>query len=70
MTPNIITAIIMGVFVVSFIGIDIYLAVDKVSGNTYSERLRVWARAWPPLRLMVAFGMGLLCGHWWWSSAT
>lgn len=62
------TAIVMAVFVVAFIGVDVYLAVDKVAGNTYSERMRVWARVWPPLRLMVAFGMGLLCGHWWWSS--
>lgn len=65
---NTVTAIIMATFVLSFIGVDIYLAVDKVSGNTYSERLRVWARVWPPLRLMIAFGMGLLCGHWWWST--
>jgi succinate dehydrogenase hydrophobic anchor subunit len=63
------TAIIMAVFVISFIGVDIYLAVDKVSGNTYSERMRAWAKVWPPLRLMVAFGMGLLCGHWYWGTA-
>jgi succinate dehydrogenase hydrophobic anchor subunit len=69
MSPTV-TAIIMAVFVVSFIGVDIYLAVDKVSGNTYSERMRAWAKVWPPLRLIVAFGMGMLCGHWWWSSAT
>jgi hypothetical protein len=61
------TTVIMAVFVVAFIGIDIWLAVDKVSGNTYSERMRAWAKVWPPLRLMVAFGMGLLCGHWWWT---
>jgi len=69
MSPTV-TTIIMAVFVVSFIGVDIYLAVDKVSGNTYSERMRAWAKVWPPLRLIVAFGMGMLCGHWWWSSAT
>ena len=58
----------MTVFMVAFIGVDIYLAVDKVAGNTYSENLRRWGKLWPPLRLMVAFGMGMLCGHWWWSA--
>ena len=65
---NTATAIIMAVFVLSFIGVDIYLAVDKVSGNTYSERLRAWAKVWPPLRLIGCFAMGVLAGHWWWSS--
>lgn len=64
---NLATTILMIVFVVSFIAVDIYLALDKRKGNTYSERLRSWAHAWPPIRLMVAFGMGLLCGHWWWT---
>jgi hypothetical protein len=57
----------MAAFALSFIGVDVYLAVDKRDGNTYSERMRAWARAWPPLRLLIAFGFGLLCGHWWWS---
>lgn len=65
---NVITAIIMAVFVVSFIGIDVWLARDKRDGNTYSERLRAWGKAWPPLRILTAFGMGLLCGHWWWGA--
>jgi cytochrome c biogenesis protein CcdA len=66
---NTATTIIMAVFVLAFVGVDLWLAVDKVSGNTYSERLRAWAKIWPPVRLIVAFGMGLLCGHWWWSAA-
>lgn len=65
---NTATTIIMAVFVVSFIGVDVYLALDKRDGNTYSERMRAWAKAWPPLRLMISFGFGLLAGHWWWSA--
>jgi succinate dehydrogenase hydrophobic anchor subunit len=64
---NTVTAIIMAVFVVAFIGVDVYLAFDKRKGNTYSERLRAWAKVWPPLRLLISFGMGLLCGHWYWT---
>ena len=63
---NIATAIVMVVFAVAFIGVDVYLALDKRDGNTYSERLRAWAKVWPPLRLVIAFSMGMLCGHWWW----
>lgn len=66
---NTATAIIMTVFVIAFIGVDIWLALDKRDGNTYSERLRSWAKVWPPLRLLIAFGMGMLCGHWWWSAS-
>jgi hypothetical protein len=63
---NLATTITMAAFVVTFIGIDIYLALDKRDGNTYSERLRAWAKVWPPLRLLISFWMGMLCGHWWW----
>jgi hypothetical protein len=64
---NTTTAIVMAIFAVAFIGVDVYLALDKRDGNTYSERLRAWAKVWPPLRLVIAFVMGMLCGHWWWT---
>jgi hypothetical protein len=66
---NTYTIIIMAAFFVSFIGIDVWLALDKRDGNTYSENLRKWGEAWPPLRLLMAFGFGLLCGHWYWPGA-
>jgi len=64
---NLATTVVMIVFVASFIGVDIWLAVDGVTGNTYSERMRAWAKVWPPLRLIIAMGFGLLCGHFFWS---
>jgi len=60
-------AVLMAVMFVVIIGIDIWLAIDKRKGNTYSERLRAWGKAWPPVRLLITFGMGLLAGHWWWT---
>lgn len=58
--------IILITFPVVFIAIDIYLAVDKIGGNTYSEILRKTGRKWMPLIMIISFGFGLLCGHWWW----
>jgi hypothetical protein len=66
---NTFTIIIMASFFVSFIAIDLWLALDKKDGNTYSENLRKWGKVWPPLRLIGCFAMGVLAGHWWWSSA-
>lgn len=64
---NITVAIIMAGLFVGIIGLDIVLALDKHDGNTYSERMRAWAKIWPPLRLIIMFGMGLVAGHWWWT---
>lgn len=58
--------IIMTVLPLLFIGIDVYLAVDKKKGNTYSEILRAAGKKWVPLIMMMCFGFGLLAGHWWW----
>lgn len=63
---NLHTAIVMAVFFVVIIGLDVWLALDGRKGNTYSERLTAWGKAWPPLRLLIVFGMGLLAGHWYW----
>lgn len=65
MTPTVVT-IIMAAVTTLIIGLDVYLALDGTSGNTYSERLRAWGKAWPPTRAIVVFGFGLLAGHWWW----
>lgn len=64
---NTAAALLMAALFVVVIGIDIWLALDRRVGNTYSERLRAWGRAWPPVRLLVVFSVGLLCGHWFWS---
>lgn len=63
---NTAVAILMASIFLIVIAVDIWLALDDRKGNTYSERLRSWGKAWPPLRLLIAFGMGLLAGHWWW----
>jgi hypothetical protein len=46
------------------IAVDVWLAVDGRPGNTYSEILRRWGDRWPVLVGALAFGMGLLLGHW------
>ncbi len=58
--------IILVTFPLVFIAIDIYLAVDKKDGNTYSEILRKAGKKWMPLIMIINFGWGLLSGHWWW----
>lgn len=60
------TAILMGAAFLSIVGLDVYLALDGRDENTYSERLRALGRVWPPARLLITFGMGLLAGHLWW----
>lgn len=46
------------------IGIDVWLAVS--GGETYSERLRLWGKQWPPTALLAALSLGVLLGHWFW----
>lgn len=46
------------------VGFDIYLAVDGVDGNTYSERIRRWNEKWVITAYLMALGLGLLLGHW------
>lgn len=58
--------IILVTFPLVFIGIDIWLFMDRKEGNTYSEILRAAGRKWMPLIMLMSFGFGLLCGHWWW----
>lgn len=46
---------------------DIFLALDKKQGNTISAVLRAAGKKWIALIMFVAYGWGLLNGHWWWS---
>lgn len=43
----------------AFIGLDIYLAVDRLPGNTWSEILRQWAIVTP----LIPWIYGILGGH-------
>ncbi len=60
------TSILMGAAFLGIVGLDVYLALDRRDGNTYSERLRALGRVWPPARLILSFGMGMLAGHLYW----
>jgi hypothetical protein len=65
MSTEVVTIIIIGL-ILGIIGFDIYLALDKKSGNTFSAVIRNAGKKWAPLIMMVTFGMGLLAGHWFW----
>lgn len=56
----------MVVAVVAFVGIDVYLAMDNLQGNTYSEILRAFDKRNPWFSLVFCFALGVLVGHWWW----
>lgn len=50
--------------VLILVAFDILLAVDRREGNTYSEVIREWFWRFEPLYYGVAFGLGVLMGHW------
>lgn len=60
------TVVVMVVAFLGLVGLDVYLALDGRTENTYSERLRAMGKVWPATRLLITFGMGLLAGHWYW----
>jgi hypothetical protein len=60
------TVLLVTILPAVFIAIDIVLAMNKRKGDTYSEVLRAAGKKWVPLVIFMSFGMGLLCGHWWW----
>ena len=64
---NTVTLIIMAGAFALLVGLDIWFAVDGRKGNTYSENIRKWGRAWPPFKLIFCFTLGLLAGHFFWS---
>ena len=63
MTAGATKALVILVTVI-LIAFDIILAVDRREGNTYSEVIREWFWRFEPLYYAVAFGMGVLMGHW------
>ena len=60
------TAILMGVLFLAIAGFDWYLYKDGKDGNTYSEVTTLFGKVWPPFRLLISVGFGLLLGHWFW----
>ena len=52
------------VVVMALIGLDVYLATDGKTGNTYSEIIRTWFARWEWLYYSVAFALGVLMSHW------
>jgi len=60
------TAILITVLFLAIVGLDIYLALDKRDGNTYSEVTKKFGKVWPPFRLLLSFFFGLLAGHFFW----
>ena len=59
------TAIVALTAMTLLVVLDVYLATDRRRGNTYSELLTRLGKIWPPIRLLLSFGMGLLAAHWW-----
>lgn len=66
MTSQTFAIIFMIVAFLGIVGVDIVLAVNNAPGDTFSEILRHVGRECIALIITVAFGMGLLAGHWWW----
>lgn len=59
-----------GLVAAAVVLIDLILALNRTPGDTYSEVLRDWGRRRMPVVIILSFAMGLLAGHWWWSSCT
>jgi len=59
-------AVFMIVCVVLFVAVDVWLAVDKDKGNTYSEIITKTGERHPWFRILFLVGVGVLLGHWFW----
>ena len=46
------------------ISFNVYLALDGLDGNTYSERIVAWSKTRPWLPLLIITGFGAVTGHW------
>lgn len=61
----------VGVFVLAVFAIivvfDVALLLDGKKSNTISANARRLGSKWPPFRLLVSFGCGLVLGHLWWT---
>ncbi len=63
MSRRAVIALMIGFFVV-IVGIDILLAINAKTGDTYSEVIRhLWWQA-PFIGAVIVGGMGVLAGHW------
>lgn len=58
------TWIIVAVLFALVVGIDVWLW--RSGGKTYSQTLRGWGRLWPPSRLIISLGIGVVLGHLYW----
>lgn len=65
MSKQIVTIICLIAFL-SIVAFDVYLWRDRKFGNTISERARRAGRVWPPFRILLAFSVGMLMGHFYW----
>lgn len=58
----------IGAFVIvvtlALIGFDVYLAMDDIEGNTYSENMRKWGVHWRMIPYFIALCFGALLTHW------
>jgi predicted membrane protein len=60
-------SIVCGILFAFIVGWDIYLNSDRIKDNTISARTRALGRAWPPARILILFGIGVLMGHFFWT---
>lgn len=58
------TIAVMAVVAPLLLGIDLYLAADKLPGNTYSEILRGWFSSLRWLYYVTGFLALFVVGHW------
>lgn len=58
----------MAIIFAAVVGVDVWLAVT--GRKTISQVVRGWGRASIPVVIVIAFGFGLLAGHFFWSECT
>jgi hypothetical protein len=57
--PILITSIAAIIITLAIIGVDVWFAVDKIKGNTWSEVIRFWGQR----QKLLPFAWGMLAGH-------
>lgn len=65
MKPLFVAILLILIFLL-IIAIDVWLCIDNIPNNTFSSIIELWVAAWPPLRLILVFALGLLAGHLFW----
>lgn len=56
------TDIIILILLVVILAIDLWLAVDEIEGNTFSQRMWILARKFPTIPLFCGYLMGHFFG--------